>query len=154
MNVTFKESESYYNLNPTFLQRESEEEEVMPTLVTLDSYIQGKNSTLKDTIQRENIERLNRLDLKRYAIRDETEKTMLQLDLNQEFSSVPKDIGELFLSCDSSDKPIALRKRIRTCTQHRISNFVSYDALSLSYRAFIFSVFSVFIPQRKQNKHD
>uniref|UniRef100_A0A5B6Z677 Putative polyprotein n=1 Tax=Davidia involucrata TaxID=16924 RepID=A0A5B6Z677_DAVIN len=45
------------------------------------------------------------------------------------------------------DVPIAVRKGIRSCTQHPISNFVSYSSLSPSYRAFVSSLSSVSIPQ-------
>jgi hypothetical protein len=45
------------------------------------------------------------------------------------------------------DAPIALRKKIRSCTKHSISNFISYDSLSPSYKAFILSISSISIPQ-------
>ena len=35
------------------------------------------------------------------------------------------------------DLPIAVRKGVRSCTQHPIRKFVSYDILSLNYRAFV-----------------
>ena len=41
------------------------------------------------------------------------------------------------------DVPIAVRKGVRTCTQHPISNFVSYNHLSPSYRAFLSRISSV-----------
>ena len=39
------------------------------------------------------------------------------------------------LNIDELDVPIALRKSVRTCTQHPMSNFVSYDHLSPSLQA-------------------
>ena len=33
--------------------------------------------------------------------------------------------------------PIATRKGVRSCTQHTIGNFVSYDKLSPNFRAFV-----------------
>ena len=42
--------------------------------------------------------------------------------------------------------PIALRKGIRTCTNHPISRFVSYDRLSPSYHAFVSVLDSIQIP--------
>ena len=39
------------------------------------------------------------------------------------------------LNIDELDVPIALRKGVRTCTQHPMSNFVSYDHLSPSLQA-------------------
>ena len=43
--------------------------------------------------------------------------------------------------------PIALRKGTRACTHHPISHFVSYDRLSLSFRAFALLVASKSIPR-------
>ena len=40
---------------------------------------------------------------------------------------------------------IALRKDVRSRTKHPIENFVSYDRLSLTYRAFITSFDSVHV---------
>lgn len=40
-------------------------------------------------------------------------------------------------SNDSMDLPIALRKGTRTCTQHPISNSVSFDRLSSNFRCFV-----------------
>ena len=48
---------------------------------------------------------------------------------------------------DDLDAPIAHRKGVRTCTQHPISQFVSYSRLSSSYRAFVSSLSSISIPQ-------
>ena len=48
---------------------------------------------------------------------------------------------------DDLDAPIALRKGVRTCTQHPISQFVSYDRLSPSHHAFVSSLSSISIPQ-------
>ena len=45
------------------------------------------------------------------------------------------------------DLPIAVRKGVRSCTQYPISNFVSYDSLSPSYRTFLSSLNSISIPQ-------
>lgn len=46
-----------------------------------------------------------------------------------------------------SDIPIALRKGVRSCTQHPISQFVSYSNLSPFFRAFTSNISSVFIPR-------
>ena len=45
------------------------------------------------------------------------------------------------------DVPIAIRKGIRSCTQHPISKFISYSNLSSSFRAFTSSVSSIVIPR-------
>lgn len=48
------------------------------------------------------------------------------------------------------DLPIALRKGKRTCTQHPIGNFVSYDKLSPSYKAFTTTLTETQIPKTIQ----
>ena len=55
------------------------------------------------------------------------------------------------LVSDNLDAPIAHRKGVRQCTQHPISQFVSYDCLSPSYRAFVSSLSSISIPQNWQD---
>lgn len=65
---------------------------------------------------------------------------------NDPFSTVSYDIDTPTVSNDL-DAPIALRKGVRTCTKHPISQFVSYSHLSPSYRAFVSSLSSVSIPQ-------
>lgn len=49
--------------------------------------------------------------------------------------SIP-EIGNLFSyppEIDDFNMPIARRKGVRTCTQHNISNFVSYHVVSPSF---------------------
>ncbi|KAK0577899.1 hypothetical protein LWI29_001989 [Acer saccharum] len=48
---------------------------------------------------------------------------------------------------DDLDIPIALRKGVRSCTHHPISNFVSYDGLSSEYRAFATNLSNIEIPR-------
>ena len=43
--------------------------------------------------------------------------------------------------------PIALRKRPRTCTTHPSSNFVSYEQLSATHRAFVTSISTISVPK-------
>lgn len=46
--------------------------------------------------------------------------------------------------------PIAWRKGVRTCTQHPIGNFISYEKLSPTFRAFTSSITDIQIPQNIQ----
>ncbi|RVW69137.1 Retrovirus-related Pol polyprotein from transposon RE1 [Vitis vinifera] len=62
-------------------------------------------------------------------------------------SSLPEEnIGEdragevLIPNIDDSTLPIALRKGVRRCTDHPIGNYVTYEGLSPSYRAFATSL--------------
>lgn len=50
------------------------------------------------------------------------------------------------LIVDNTDVPIAIRKRVMTCSQHPISKFVSYNFLCSSYCAFVLFMSSVSIP--------
>jgi uncharacterized membrane protein YgcG len=50
-------------------------------------------------------------------------------------------------STSDLDLPIALRKSKRTCTEHPISNYVSFDHLSSSFKAFSLSVSSIVVPK-------
>jgi hypothetical protein len=50
-------------------------------------------------------------------------------------------------STSDLDLPIALRKSKRTCTDHPISNFVSFDHLSPSFKVFSLSVSSIVVPK-------
>ncbi|RVW21058.1 Retrovirus-related Pol polyprotein from transposon TNT 1-94 [Vitis vinifera] len=51
---------------------------------------------------------------------------------------------------DDLDRPIALRKGVRSCTQHPISNHVSYGKLSQNFQAFITSLEDDRIPSNIQ----
>jgi hypothetical protein len=46
--------------------------------------------------------------------------------------------------------PIAQHKGVKSCTQHPISNFVSYQHLSPLYRSFVSKLSFVSIPQNLQ----
>ncbi|RVW34323.1 Retrovirus-related Pol polyprotein from transposon RE1 [Vitis vinifera] len=72
-------------------------------------------------------------------------------------SSLPEEnIGEdragevLIPSIDDSTLPIALRKGVRRCTDHPIGNYVTYEGLSPSYRAFATSLDDTRVPNTTQ----
>jgi len=48
------------------------------------------------------------------------------------------------------DDPVAIRKSVRTCTKHPMSNFISYSNLSSSMSAFTSKLSSVKIPKSVQ----
>jgi hypothetical protein len=50
-------------------------------------------------------------------------------------------------STSDLDLPIAIRKGKHTCTDHPISNFVSFDHLSPSFKAISLSVSSLVVPK-------
>ena len=59
-------------------------------------------------------------------------------------------LSPINLNIDELDVPIALRKGVRTCTQHPMSYFVSYDHLSPSLRAQTTNLAGVDIPRTIQ----
>ncbi|RVW69978.1 Retrovirus-related Pol polyprotein from transposon RE1 [Vitis vinifera] len=72
-------------------------------------------------------------------------------------SSLPEEnIGEdrarevLIPNIDDSTLPIALRKGVRRCTDHPIGNYVTYEGLSPSYRAFATSLDDTQVPNTIQ----
>ena len=48
---------------------------------------------------------------------------------------------------DRLDEPIALKKGVRSCTQHPISKFVSYDNLSPWFHAFTTNLSRIDVPR-------
>jgi hypothetical protein len=54
---------------------------------------------------------------------------------------------ENLASFDDSDIPIAIRKGVKSCTNHPINRFVSYEGLSLSYHAFVSALDNVQVPK-------
>ncbi|RVW95985.1 putative inactive ATP-dependent zinc metalloprotease FTSHI 5, chloroplastic [Vitis vinifera] len=72
-------------------------------------------------------------------------------------SSLPEEnigedrVGEVLIpSIDDSTLPIALRKGVRRCTDHPIGNYVTYEGLSPSYRAFATSLDDTQVPNTIQ----
>ena len=59
-------------------------------------------------------------------------------------------LSPINLNIDELDVPIALRKGVRTCTQHPMSYFVSYDHLSPSLLAQTTNLAGVDIPRTIQ----
>ncbi|RVW40091.1 Retrovirus-related Pol polyprotein from transposon RE1 [Vitis vinifera] len=63
----------------------------------------------------------------------------------------PDRAGEVLIpSIDDSTLPIALRKGVRRCTDHPIGNYVTYEGLSPSYRAFATSLDDTQVPNTIQ----
>ena len=58
--------------------------------------------------------------------------------------TVPDLVEPIF---DNSDLPIAVRKGVRSCTKHPISNFISYEKLSPTFRAFTCELTKIEIPR-------
>ena len=64
-------------------------------------------------------------------------------------SNAPKSDGTVDseLENDILNMPIAWRKGVRSCTQHPIGNFISYDKLSPTFRAFTSNITEIQVPR-------
>ena len=168
MDVTFWETESFYSLPTTSLQGENnhDKQEEMLMFHTPESWSyplpchgEGEKEPLHDVERAEHDirERLDRPDLQTFS-RKKKGKSTCAVPLGQSSSPSPVSDSPADSSGNDSfpivvndlDIPIAHRKGVRTCTQHPISQFVSYSRLSPSYRAFVSSLSSISIPQHWQ----
>ena len=64
-------------------------------------------------------------------------------------SNAPNSDGNVDseLENDTLNMPIAWRKGVRSCTQHPIGNFISYDKLSPTFRAFTSNITEIQVPR-------
>ncbi|RVW37975.1 Retrovirus-related Pol polyprotein from transposon TNT 1-94 [Vitis vinifera] len=65
-------------------------------------------------------------------------------------NNAPDGTVDSELENDILNMPIAWRKRVRSCTQHPIGNFISYDKLSPTFRAFTSSITDIQVPHNIQ----
>ena len=173
MDVTFNKqqpffSQSYLQGEPqSYLQREPfvEDKEFFPDLTlphskTNSSLESSPHNTL-EFVPSENIEKLESIiqrkegenhstPLKVYSRRMQPALESLHAPtihpdkgIENQTISTPNDISNL-------DLPIVLRKEKRQCTQHPLSNFVSFENLSSSYQAFVSRLSSIKIPKSVQ----
>ncbi|KAJ4721114.1 Retrovirus-related Pol polyprotein from transposon TNT 1-94 [Melia azedarach] len=91
-------------------------------------------------------------ELKAYSRRQK--ETIHSPKLNQSLEpekEIPEDTSKfLNSSLDDLDIPIALRKGVRSCTQHHIANFISYKKINHQYKAFITNVSTLEVPKSIQ----
>ncbi|RVW59858.1 Retrovirus-related Pol polyprotein from transposon RE1 [Vitis vinifera] len=71
-------------------------------------------------------------------------------DLESFSNNAPDGIVDSELENDILNMPIAWRKGVRSCTQHPIGNFISYDKLSPTFRAFTSSITEIQVPHNIQ----
>ncbi|RVW87339.1 Retrovirus-related Pol polyprotein from transposon RE2 [Vitis vinifera] len=65
-------------------------------------------------------------------------------------NNAPDGTVDSELENDILNMPIAWRKRVRSCTQHPIGNFISYDKLSPTFHAFTSNITEIQVPQNIQ----
>jgi hypothetical protein len=71
-------------------------------------------------------------------------------DLNSGNTTTIPDTNLVIPVVDDTNIPIAQHKGVRSCIHHSISNFVSYEDISPSYRSFVSKLSSVSIPRNLQ----
>ncbi|GMP56667.1 hypothetical protein CsSME_00021073 [Camellia sinensis var. sinensis] len=165
MDVTFFETQSYYP--KIVIQGETPTQEHQ--FWTLESFsepsITTKNHTPQESFNQslpaENSEFIVDLRDNEHIQEDTEEGALSQQSHEAEPGSNPSNIpGNNIPTTDSTvdselensilNMPIAWRKGVRSCTQHPIGNFISYDKLSPSFRAFTSSITEIPIPQNIQ----
>ncbi|XP_028086199.1 uncharacterized protein LOC114287116 [Camellia sinensis] len=165
MDVTFFETQSYYPKIDIQGETPTQENQFW----TLESFsepsITTKNPTppesLNQSLPAENSEFIVALRDNEHIQEEMEEGALSQQTHEAEPGSNPSNIpGDNLPPTDSTDNselensilnmPIAWRKGVRSCTQHPIGNFISYDKLSPSFRAFTSSITEIPIPQNIQ----
>jgi hypothetical protein len=71
-------------------------------------------------------------------------------DLGSSNTTSTSDMNYVIPVVNDTSLPIAQRKGVRSCTHHPVSNFVSYQHISSSYRSFVSKLSSVFVPRNLQ----
>jgi hypothetical protein len=153
MDVTFFELHPYFSSTQTSLKGESLSEEKLsmgsplPVLAPIPKH-DKQHSLVDESPTDESCEPPHVTGLRVY-LRCQKSKTIP----NATFRTFDHNLGNSITTfdlksipiVDDMNLPIAQRKGVRSCIQHPISNFVSYQHLSSSYRSFVSKLFSMSI---------
>ncbi|RVW71043.1 Retrovirus-related Pol polyprotein from transposon RE1 [Vitis vinifera] len=157
MDVTFFETQPYYPKNDIQGENSTQEYQFWDLELFSESPITTGNHIPPESFnQPESI-----VDLwDKEHIQEETEEGALsqqthEAELGPNPSKLPGNNAldgtvDSELENDILNMPIAWRKRVRSCTQHPIGNFISYDKLSPTFRAFTSSITKIQVPQNIQ----
>ncbi|RVW60619.1 Copia protein [Vitis vinifera] len=159
MDVTFFENQPFYP--KTAIQGENwstDEFQFWETKISTTSPLSSSLPPQTDTTL--SVPENNSLDEKPEKPPQKEPKDNTPPEQNQELDQDPSNPnsqpGNTIYDLNSSndlddlDQPIALRKGVRSCTQHPISNHVSYGKLSQNFQAFITSLEDDRIPSNIQ----
>ncbi|RVW90198.1 Retrovirus-related Pol polyprotein from transposon TNT 1-94 [Vitis vinifera] len=149
MDVTFFENQPFYP--KTAIQGENWSTDEFQFWETEISTTSPLSSSLPPQIDSTlSIPKNNSLDVPAVTPKSTTQGS------KEDPSNPNSQLGNTIYDLDSSndlddlDQPIALRKGVRSCTQHPISNHVSYGKLSQNFQAFITSLEDDRIPSNIQ----
>ncbi|RVX13764.1 Retrovirus-related Pol polyprotein from transposon TNT 1-94 [Vitis vinifera] len=157
MDVTFFETQPYYPKNDIQGENSTQEyqfwdlESFSESPITTENHIPSKSFNQPESI----------VDLwDKEHIQEETEERALSQQTHEAEpgpnpsklpgNNAPDGTVDSELENDILNMPIAWRKGIRSCTQHPIGNFISYDKLSPTFRAFTSSITEIQVPQNIQ----
>ncbi|XP_019256261.1 PREDICTED: uncharacterized protein LOC109234647 [Nicotiana attenuata] len=150
--VCFVHTRSSGKLDPRAIKcgESYKNEEMIPTVEMIPTIKATKTGEceIEERIQGETIEHLDKPDLMTYLRKKRAEEVIMQsTEAQPSFAIETSSTGELSTFPCELDVPIAHKKGVRSCTKHPLSNFVSYNSLSPSYRAFALCISFVSIPR-------
>ncbi|RVW50981.1 hypothetical protein CK203_071298 [Vitis vinifera] len=154
MDVTFFETQPYYPKNDIQGENSTQEyqfwdlESFSESPITTENHIPPESFNQPESI----------VDLwDKEHIQEETEERALSQQTHEAEpgpnpsklpgNNAPDGTVDSELENDILNMPIAWRKGVRSCTQHPIGNFISYDKLSPTFRAFTSSITEIQVPQ-------
>ncbi|RVW38886.1 Retrovirus-related Pol polyprotein from transposon TNT 1-94 [Vitis vinifera] len=157
MDVTFFETQPYYPKNDIQGENSTQEyqfwdlESFSESPITTENHIPPESFNQPESI----------VDLwDKEHIQEETEERALSQQTHEAEpgpnpsklpgNNAPDGTVDSELENDILNMPIAWRKGVRSCTQHPIGNFISYDKLSPTFRAFTSSITDIQVPQNIQ----
>ncbi|RVW88342.1 Retrovirus-related Pol polyprotein from transposon TNT 1-94 [Vitis vinifera] len=157
MDVTFFETQPYYPKNDIQGENSTQEyqfwdlESFSESPITTENHIPPESFNQPESI----------VDLwDKEHIQEETEKRALSQQTHEAEpgpnpsklpgNNAPDGTVDSELENDILNMPIAWRKGVRSCTQHPIGNFISYDKLSPTFRTFTSSITEIQVPQNIQ----
>lgn len=164
MDVTFFESQAYF----TPLQRENISEDLFPSLVPLNRSPFGDiqmslEPSLEPPATTQELASTNETDTATWSHNERLfgqvyarRQTQSWKDpmIPHDHDSEPRKESDVTISPNSGnesepslDLSIALRKGTRSCTQHPLSNHVSYKTISKPYSSFISQLHSMDVPK-------
>ncbi|RVW74059.1 Retrovirus-related Pol polyprotein from transposon TNT 1-94 [Vitis vinifera] len=157
MDVTFFETQPYYPKNDIQGENSTQEyqfwdlESFSESPITTENHIPPESFNQPESI----------VDLwDKEHIQEETEEGALSQQTHEAEpgpnpsklpgNNAPDGTVDSELENDILNMPIAWRKGVRSCTQHPIGNFISYDKLSPTFRAFTSSITEIQVPRNIQ----
>ncbi|WJZ93160.1 hypothetical protein VitviT2T_012120 [Vitis vinifera] len=157
MDVTFFETQPYYPKNDIQGENSTQEyqfwdlESFSESPITTENHIPPESFNQPESI----------VDLwDKEHIQEETEEGALSQQTHEAEpgpnpsklpgNNAPNGTIDSELENDILNMPIAWRKGVRSCTQHPIGNFISYDKLSPTFRAFTSSIIEIQVPRNIQ----